>query len=346
VGNYCTWNPLQKNANVTLSNGNLDYSTTGGAPTAAVGTVAVSSGKWYYETVCTTSPFTPPVYYAGVVNTGTFNLPSSGFLYSVTGVYAYSLREGGTINNGSYSSSGWSTAAVNDVIGVALDLDAGTVKFYKNNSLLGTISGLSGSFAPFIGADTNSSPTSSFTNFGQRQFTYTAPANHKALTTANLPTPLIEDGSTVMDVKLYTGNGSTQTISGLNFSPDLVWIKNRSNATGYFHALMDTIRGNTKILSSNSTAAEDTRTAQLTSFDSNGFSLGNNSDGGNYVNLSGDAYAAWTWDAGSSTVTNTQGSITSQVRANASAGFSVVYLDRKGAAGSTVGHGLNVLLLN
>jgi hypothetical protein len=61
--------------------------------------------------------------------------------------------------------------------------------------------------------------------FGQRQWAYAAPAGFKALCTTNLPEPTIADGSTVMDVALYTGNGSTQTISGLNFSPDLVWIK-------------------------------------------------------------------------------------------------------------------------
>jgi hypothetical protein len=65
-------------------------------------------------------------------------------------------------------------------------------------------------------------------NFGQRPFAYTAPSGFKALCTTNLPEPTIADGSTAMDVALYTGNGSTQTISGLNFSPDLVWIKKRS----------------------------------------------------------------------------------------------------------------------
>jgi hypothetical protein len=62
-------------------------------------------------------------------------------------------------------------------------------------------------------------------NFGQRSFAYTAPSGFKALCTTNLPEPTIADGSTAMDVALYTGNGSTQTISGLNFSPDFLWIK-------------------------------------------------------------------------------------------------------------------------
>jgi hypothetical protein len=68
-------------------------------------------------------------------------------------------------------------------------------------------------------------------NFGQRPFAYAAPSGFKSLNTANLPTPTILAGNTAFDTKLYTGNGSTQTISGLAFSPDFVWIKARSGAT-------------------------------------------------------------------------------------------------------------------
>jgi hypothetical protein len=137
------------------------------------------------------------------------------------------------------------------------------------------------------------------------------------------------------DVKLYTGNGSTQTISGLNFSPDLVWIKNRAAADN--HKLLDTVRGATEELESNTTDAEATNADGLTAFTSDGFSLGADDE----YNTSSEAFVAWTWDAGSSTVTNTQGSITSQVRANASAGFSVVTYTGTGA-NATVGHGLGV----
>jgi hypothetical protein len=122
-----------------------------------------------------------------------------------------------------------------------------------------------------------------------------------------------------MDVKLYTGNGSTQTISGLGFSPDLVWLKARSFAPS--HHLFDTIRGATKFLGSDTTNAEQTGADRLTAFDSTGFTLGSNAE----VNQSSSTYVAWAWDAGTSTdPSNTAGSITSQVRANVSAGFSVV----------------------
>jgi hypothetical protein len=134
---------------------------------------------------------------------------------------------------------------------------------------------------------------------------------------------------------LYTGNGSTQTISGLNFSPDFVWIKSRSNTRD--HQLYDVIRGVQNPLLSNSTLNEGSPQAGLTSFDATGFSLGDFYKS----NAISETYAAWAWDAGSSTGTNTEGSISSQVRANASAGFSVVTYTGTGGTG-TVGHGLGV----
>jgi hypothetical protein len=180
-------------------------------------------------------------------------------------------------------------------------------------------------------------------NFGQRPFAYTAPSGFKALCTTNLPEPTIADGSTVMDVALYTGNGSTQTISGLNFSSagqtGLVWIKSRSSGT--WHNLTDAVRGVNKSLFSNSTIAETAVTDIVTALSSTGFTLGAdaNADG---TNISGASYAAWCWASPTSTSTNTEGSITSQVRANASAGFSVVTYTGAGSTSSTIGHGLGV----
>ena len=221
----------------------------------------------------------------------------------------------------------------NDVIGIALDMDAGTITFYKNGASQGqAYSGITGTaVTTVIGLS-----ASAVFNFGQRPFAYTAHSGFKALCTTNLPEPTIADGSTVMDVVTYTGNGSTQTISGLNFSPDLVWIKYRNSGT-YGHVLFDQIRGATNWLSSNSTIAEFTDTNSLTTFNSSGFALGAAST----VNENTGTYVAWACDAGSSTVTNTEGSITSQVRANASAGFSIVTATCASGTNS-YGHGLGV----
>jgi hypothetical protein len=327
-GNYCTWNPLNI-AGGALSNGNLDLTNTGGG--RKVGTIGVSSGKWYWEVTITSAGdamvgIMPP---SNPASTG-----SANYLGGVAGEYGYYASNGQKYNNATATSYG-ATFTNGDVIGVALDLDAGTLIFYKNGVSQGTaFSSLTGTFAPGVSAG-GSSGASITANFGQRPFAYTAPSGFKALCTQNLPAPVVTKPSTVMDVALWTGNGSARSITGLAFNPDLVWIKGRSGATD--HALYDAVRGVQIDLVSNSTAAETTQTQGLTAFNSDGFSLGTLAK----VNTSSATYAGWTWDAGSSTVTNTSGSISSQVRANASAGFSVVTYTGTGA-NATVGHGLGV----
>ena len=151
----------------------------------------------------------------------------------------------------------------------------------------------------------------------------------------------IPDGRTVMAATLWTGNGSTQSISnavnGVSFQPDLVWYKSRSNS-GYDHYWIDSVRGVLKWIGSSSTSGELTIANSLTSFNSNGFTLGSDA-GGNQNTLT---YVGWQWKAGGAAVTNTAGSITSQVSANTTAGFSVVTFTGNATAGSTVGHGLSV----
>ena len=97
------------------------------------------------------------------------------------------------------------------------------------------------------------------------------------------------------------------------------------------------MRGALKRLRANQTNAEGTDTTTLTSFNTNGFSTGSD----DVTNRNSSTYAAWAWDAGSSTVTNNDGSIASQVRANPSAGFSIVTYTGNNTAGASVGHGLN-----
>jgi hypothetical protein len=137
----------------------------------------------------------------------------------------------------------------------------------------------------------------------------------------------------------YTGNGSSQSISGVGFSssPDLVWIKERSSTSS--HVLMDSVRGASKFLVSNSTQAEQTATSIHESFDADGFTVGNSGA----VSESGQTYVAWAWDAGSgSAASNTDGSITSTVKANTDYGFSIVSYAGNSTAGATIGHGLGV----
>jgi hypothetical protein len=156
-----------------------------------------------------------------------------------------------------------------------------------------------------------------------------------------MPTPTIPAGNLFMNATLYTGTGATQTITngvaGQSFQPDFVWGKVRSTTED--NILYDSLRGAGYILSSNTTAAEINNVGfNLTSFNSNGFSLAS----GNQINQSGQTNVAWQWKAGGAAVTNTAGTISSQVSANTTSGFSVVTYTHNGTNAATVGHGLGV----
>ena len=151
----------------------------------------------------------------------------------------------------------------------------------------------------------------------------------------------VPDGRVAMAATTYTGNGSTQTINnavnGISFTPDMVWNKGRSVA--YNHNLVDVIRGNSNVIFSNTTDAEQNPGAQL-DITTNGFistyrsaNLANNQRAATYV--------GWQWKAGGTAVSNTAGTITSSVSANTTAGFSVVKYTTS-TTNSTVGHGLGV----
>ena len=149
----------------------------------------------------------------------------------------------------------------------------------------------------------------------------------------------IDKPSDYFETKLYTGNGGTQSITGLDFQPDWVWSKARSEESN--HMLFDVIRGATKQLHSQTTEAESTASTSLTSFDSNGFTLGNNGN----INRNTETYASWNWKAGTSFTNDASstgiGSIDSTGSVNTDAGFSIVSFTGTGSTG-TVAHGLGV----
>jgi len=138
---------------------------------------------------------------------------------------------------------------------------------------------------------------------------------------------------------ISTWTATTSAISNLNFSPDWVWIKSTDSGNG--HILFDTIRGANIRLSTAVTSGESTRTDELMSFDSNGYTLGS-SGNTNDTNPFNASYVGWSWrGSDSSAVSNTNGSITSTVSANTTSGFSIVsYTGTE--ANATVGHGLGV----
>lgn len=341
-GNYCTVNPLSMDTTTyTLSNANLNFA---GAKTAtgtyyARSTLGVSSGKWYWE-ITPTDVGGGPNIIVGIQDAST-SAVSGGASVLVNG---YGYNSDGTKQNNTTQVAYAATWTNGDVIGVALDLDAGTIVFYKNNTSQGTaFTGItSATYCPVISMGTGGTARTiaGSINFGQRPFTYTPPTGFKALNTQNLPAPTISNGASYMAASLYSGTGATQaitnTVNGISFQPDFVWIKSRSNALS--HKLTNSVVGIQLALSSDSTAAESSDTGGVTAFNSNGFTIGTTLA----YNTNAATFVGWQWNAGGSTVTNTSGTISAQVRANPTAGFSVVTYTGNGITAATVGHGLGV----
>lgn len=337
-GNYATLNPLDVSiSQLTLSAGNLIATQPStGTSRGAGSTFRVLTGKWYFEGTTTVTSGTQ----------GAIAIADNANASTTYGIYK---RGGSTV--GLSGSPTFATYTSGDVIGVAFDADARTVSFYKNNTLQGT-GGYTYTGTDPVGTrvtvDSGDSTGAWQVNFGQRPFSYTPPSGFKALNTQNFPDATIKNGASYMAATTYTGTGAALTIAnsanntiGTTFQPDWVWIKDRSAVAS--SNILDSVRGVRIHLESNTTSAETTEAVGvgLTAFNSNGFSLGTDNAGAGRVNFNGDTFVAWQWNAGGSTVTNTSGSISAQVRANPTAGFSAVtYTETSGSY--TIGHGLNV----
>jgi len=144
----------------------------------------------------------------------------------------------------------------------------------------------------------------------------------------------IDKSSLHFNTKLYTGTGSSNAITGVGFQPDLLWIKSRSST--YSHSWTDAVRGKDNKIASNNSNAQYTDAGQLTSFDSDGFTL--STDAG--VNNNGSTFVSWNWKANGAGSSNTDGTINSTVSVDTTSGFSIVSYTGNGTLGATVGHGL------
>ena len=323
-GNYATLNPINY-VRSTILDGGLR---TNAGDRGSVSTIGMLSGKWYCEMTVVTLGSESSI---GLSRGQNIMNPYVGAATDSWGYYYSGLRYTGGVSN-TYGAS----YTAGDVIGCAFDADAGNLVFYKNGVSQGTAySSLStGPYYFATSGRTSTVANNVYINFGQYPFKYQPPAGHNPLCTHLIATPAIQKAPLYFDTQIYTGNGTTQVVSNSAFAPDLVWIKSRTQALG--HAWHDTVRGSSVALVSNSTAAESV-SSFIDAFTGNGVTLRNTISGNN----SSDRYVAWMWNAGSNTVTNTDGSITSTVRANPQAGFSIVSYTGTGA-NATVGHGLGV----
>jgi len=366
--NYATWNVLDKGT-ITASDGNLTV--TSGADQAGIrSTIAIpQSGKYYWEVTCNTLGYINQIGLASS-SKSMANINDSGATVSNRGwgfgswfssfngnVTKFKSDVGGGGSGANWTGVG--NPAATDVLMVAYDSDNGSLWFGKNGTWFdssGTadpatntdprFSGLNDGtewFALWAGYSTYSPNYTA--NFGQSGFEYTPPTGFVALSTANLPTPAIKDGTANFQTTLYTGNG-TAIGSGGNavsqsenstFQPDFVWIRRRNAAVE--HALTDAVRGVTKELSSNATGAEETVAEGITTFGSSGFTVG--SDGS--YNANTGTYAAWQWKANGSGSSNEDGSInTTATSVNTAAGISISTYTGNATSGATIGHGLGV----
>jgi hypothetical protein len=347
AGNYCTFNPLENFTEGSPATNepvhtNCNLTITGSNYLLAKATIGVNSGKWYWETTFTTNNNSM---YVGVSDDSVRDWQNSVGKSSLGGSPYYPME---------FTSAGFGTPfgspANGDVIGIALNVDAGVAQYFVNNTLVFTDNTIPTdgrllyptAWTTFFGGTTC---TNTY-NFGQRPFAYAAPAGFKCLNTANLPQPAIPVPKNHFNVVTYTGTHTYPRNIDVGFQPDFVWVKDRTVA--YNHRQFDTLRG-TKPLYSNTDVPEDgfnDGPEVNTLGHSDGFTIINNPNGTNVggygVNVSGSNIVSWNWKGGNSTVTNTSGTVTSQVRVNEAAGFSVVTYAGSQANNFTVGHGLNV----
>ncbi|MCF7856971.1 MAG: hypothetical protein K9M10_00645 [Candidatus Pacebacteria bacterium] len=351
LNNFATLNPIdmyQSAAITTFKDGNLRADANNIAQVSYVRSSMAMKGPTYFEwTLNSWSNSSYPHVGIRSINEPMASPPSDGIRYS----------QDGTINNGggNYTLNGaslYTALSTNDKGMIAFDPASGKIWMGRNGIWFNSGDPANGTgyvatfpangeYTPYIQLSTDSTTF----NFGQRPFTYTPPTGFKSLSTANLPTPTILKPNQHFDIVKYyaeTSNGTYST-GTLAFKPDFTWIKNRDNVES--HYLIDIVRGNTnmtnKFLSSNSTGAEGAGGVSGTTFSvtPTGYEFTESSIGAGELYYSGRSYVGWNWKAGNATTTNTDGTITSTVSTNPTAGFSIVSYTGTGA-NATVGHGL------
>tara|TARA_A100001011_G_scaffold143412_1_gene151468 strand:- start:3257 stop:5260 length:2004 start_codon:yes stop_codon:yes gene_type:complete len=314
---------------MTLSEGNLRYTTASAGNWESVyNDKSISSGKWYFELTCkvtTAYDVQPGVILESLLSTNKNQLmgyTDGSVGYNMDGA-ANTLYYGNSGNN--YVQTTGTQVDAGDIVGVAYDADTGAMWFAKNNTWVSNGTGVGnpstganptwvqGSFAGQkvrFGFSTANASASSEVNFGQKSFTYTPPTDFKKLQQDNLP----------------------ETAKGIS---GLVWTKNRDATDN--HQLYDSSRGKQLVLASSAQDGESTVTDGLQKFLVGGQQI----EDSDAINTSGESFVSWNWVANKgTTASNTDGSISSTVQANTTAGFSIVQYTGTGSA-VTVGHGLS-----
>ena len=316
--NFMTWNPsyIPQTASVAHQNGNLDWnSTAGGDFRDARANFHFNSGKWYCEVQASVySAFGTGTSGVGISVSNTLAGTLTNYLGSSTNLGVGYFANGAVYINGSFT-TGHGAYGLNAVIGMAIDFDNLKIYFHKDGTYInsGNPTAGSGGFsivannAGFVVACSSYGTITWSLNSGQIKtdstsyaddngfgaFKYAVPSGYKAMCTENIPDPAVKLPNEHFETLTYTGNGSTNAVTGLQFKPDLVWLKRISGGNNG-HRWHDVIRGAGLHLRSDSTAVDNSSTA-LTSFDSNGFTVTGNDGNGN---LNNSPFVAWNFNAG------------------------------------------------
>ncbi len=379
TNNFATANSQHKrlDGTVAISEGNLKISAGAsyGGDNRFAGTTAVSSGKWYFEMLRTDATGLGNQTATGVFDADT-DLSSGNYSGNPTSSGAatneWALTDRGVAVNGStYTNLSGTVGTVtqNKVVQVAVDMDNKKIWFGIDNTFSGNpaagsgeaFSNLPNTILPMLytaestqvfnfGQDSSFAGNKSTANSnadgnGHGSFAYAPPTGFLALCSRNLPEPAIVDGSENFNTVLWTGNNSApRSITGVGFSPDWIWVKDRVAANN--HVLVDTVRGISELLYSNSNIAAVTGASQISAVGTDGFTIGANT----YMNENGSSntYVGWNWlaatafsnDASATSV----GTIDCTGRVNTKAGLSIISYTGNGATGATVAHGLSSAL--
>ena len=305
-----------------------------------------SSGKWYWEykvpdaSADGSNGWITGIAYSNLGFTQDINSNSTG-LYGRQTDSKYNNSSGSPVTNSHFTSP-----SNNDILQFAYDADSQTLFTGRNNTWELSANPSTGANPNWTGVASGGFPmvgsygSSRYViiNLGQQGFSYTPPTGYRSLSSKNRATPVTAEMTRPQrhfESLIYTGNGSNgNKITGLEFKPDLVWIKCRSETQN--HDWYDSVRGGNKRLIPNDSTNESSYSNLIQSFNEDGVTLGTAQE----MNKSSATYVAWCWKAGGAAVSNSDGSITSSVSANTQAGFSIVSYAGNGTDGATVGHGL------
>ena len=357
---HATLNLLNNITEATFADGNLKVTTKNASSHYGThtSTLPMSSGKHYAEVTVESTQGYPTFGVCDVASTFT----DTSWIGGLNPAISYYGNNGKKYVNGASAATYGSSFGAGNTIGIAVDLDNLTVEFFKDGVSQGVITGLTDNTEYFFGGSEFDTGSGVFLwNYGQKPFKFPPPAGFQSLNAANIrPETVITRPDQFVGVTTYSGNGGTQSVTGLKFKPDFVWYKHRSS--GSSHGLFDVLRGTGRYMNTNG-VGNDQAVSGVTSFDPNGFSLGSDTGG----NGSG-TWVAWCWKAGGSPTANnnnTSGAMDAnsvsidgvlqsaytpsgsptiypkKMSIGTKQGFSMVRYEGNGSSGSTVPHGLS-----